>query len=201
MAQDKTVDSARLDLALNSTAYFVGALMAYLADEQTIPMFGWDMDDGFSPDFYDYTLQHFNTGGSATPFLPFAANVGGLFSRAKTGTFTLASNSTSGYTVTHDLGAVPDLIVFWTGDGTVSDPASINGQLQNAGMCWTRSRTNSPRGNMGYRMRSGSGALASVDSAFSTVTATTFRITAASNNILPGGVTYYWMTAALRGGE
>ena len=122
-------------------------------------------------------------------------------SRAKAGTFTLAANQSSGYTVTHDLGVLPDLIVFWTDDGTVSDPAAISGQLQNAGMCWTRKRAGSPKGHMGYRMRSSSGALAAADGAFSTITDTTFRISAASNNLLPGGVTFYWMAAALKGGE
>ena len=119
----------------------------------------------------------------------------------KAGTFTLAANQSSGYTVTHDLGVLPDLIVFWTDDGTVSDPAAISGQLQNAGMCWTRKRAGSPKGHMGYRMRSSSGALAAADGAFSTITDTTFRISAASNNLLPGGVTFYWMAAALKGGE
>lgn len=201
MALDKLIDSARLERALHSTAYFVGALMAYIADEQAIPTFGWDMDDGFAPDFYAYTLQHAGGDASGAPFLPYAANVGSVFSRAKAGTFTLAANQSSGYTVTHDLGVLPDLIVFWTDDGTVSDPAAISGQLQNAGMCWTRKRAGSPKGHMGYRMRSSSGALAAADNAFSTITDTTFRISAASNNLLPGGVTFFWMAAALKGGE
>ena len=205
MALDKLVDSAALDASLDYTAGVIKAILLHLAgmDGQTVPALPYDLagGTGFGAAILAFTNAHPIFDGSASP-----ADIGNIFAGARAGSFTLAADRDTAYSVTHDLGETPDMIFFWTDDGTIADPNVIEKHYMSAGGLWLRGSQDSPAGSFGWRMRPGSTALAQPGAGIAgsgstpAATETTFRIAGASTWVLAGGVTYYWVAAVLRGG-
>jgi hypothetical protein len=183
MALDKLIDSSRLNGSLNDTAYIIGALLAYLVGEQTQPTFSWDMDDGFKPDIETYMNNHsFNPSGG----IP---NLDGR--KVAIGTFSVSSQVAS-YTVTHNLGETPEIIVVFNSGFGTSTSGGQNGMQY---MIVDTVRTNTWRINTSGSLIATGGISASVNA-----TSTTFVAYSGGFHLVPN-IPYFWVALGAKAGN